>query len=259
MTTSPHGIALDEITELSKRLRLKYLRESAPEILMTAKAQRWEPSEVIKALLVAEATGRDRSGVEIRRKRSHLRTGKTFDSWDQAISRIPDPTVFGLRNLEWISRAENLIICGPSGTGKSHFSEALGHLAIEDGKSVAWFSVEDLGVLVRRHRIDDSVTKAMATLAAIDLVIIDDIGLLAISPDASEGLYRLIDQAYERRSIVVSSNLHPSAFDQIMDKHLAAALTDRLLHHAHIVITEGESIRLTEAIKGKGVMPLPLR
>ena len=84
---------------------------------MTAKAQRWEPSEVIKALLVAEATGRDRSGVEIRRKRSHLRTGKTFDSWDQAISRIPDPTVFGLRNLEWISRAENLIICGPSGTG----------------------------------------------------------------------------------------------------------------------------------------------
>ncbi len=84
----------------------------------------------------------------------------------------------------------------------------------------------------------------MATLAVIDLVIIDDIGLLAISPDASEGLYRLIDQAYERRSIVVSSNLHPSAFDQIMDKHLAAALTDRLLHHAHIVITEGESIRL---------------
>ena len=142
---------------------------------------------------------------------------------------------------------------------KSHFSEALGHLAIEDGKSVAWFSVEDLGVLVRRHRIDDSVAKAMATLAAIDLVIVDDIGLLAISPDASEGLYRLIDQAYERRSIVVSSNLHPSAFDQIMDKHLAAALTDRLLHHAHIVITEGESIRLTEAIKGKGVMPLPLR
>ncbi len=116
MTTSPHGIALDEITELSKRLRLKYLRESAPEILMTAKAQRWEPSEVIKALLVAEATGRDRSGVEIRRKRSHLRTGKTFDSWDQAISRIPDPTVFGLRNLEWINRAENLIICGPRGT-----------------------------------------------------------------------------------------------------------------------------------------------
>ena len=116
MSTSPYETILDEITELSKRLRLKYLRESAPEILMTAKAQRWDPSEVIKALLVAEVTGRDRSGVEIRRKRSHLRTGKTFDSWDQAISRIPDPTVFGLRNLEWINRAENLIICGPSGT-----------------------------------------------------------------------------------------------------------------------------------------------
>ncbi len=259
MSTTPSGIALEDIIALTKRLRLKYLRESAPEILITAKAQRWDPAEVVKALLVAEVAGRDRSGITNRTKKSRLRTGKTFDEWDEEISRVPSPMVYGLKSLEWVTRGENLVICGPSGTGKSHFTEALGHAAIEDGKSVMWFSVEDLGALVRRHRIDDTVAKALAAFARFDLIIIDDIGMLGISPDASEGLYRLIDQAYERRSVAVSSNLHPSAFDQIMDKNLAAALTDRLLHHAHIVITDGTSIRLSDATTGRGVMPLTQR
>jgi len=247
---------LDEVIALSRSLRLKYLREQVPEILLTAKAQRWEPAEVIRTLLIAEVTGRSRSGTEARRKRSHLPTGKTFAVFDEEISRIARPTVSGLKNLEWVGRAENLVVCGPSGTGKSHFLEAIGHLAIESGKHVMWFSVETLGALVRAHRIDDTIAKALAPLAKVDLVIVDDLGMLPMTNAASEGLYYLIDQAYERRSVAVSSNLHPSAFDQIMHKNLATALVDRLLHHAHVVITEGESIRLTEATTGKGVVPL---
>ncbi len=68
--------------------------------------------------------------------------------------------------------------------------------------------------------------------------------------------YRLVDNQYERRSIAISSNLHPSGFDQLMDKNLATALVDRLLHHAHVVLTDGESVRLADATSGKGVMPL---
>jgi len=119
-----------------------------------------------------------------------------------------------------------------------------------------WFSVEELGVLVRRHRVDDTVAQVFAPIAKVDLVIVDDIGMLPISPDASEGLYRLVDAAYERRSIALSSNLHPSAFDQLMEKNLATALVDRLLHHAHVVLTDGESVRLGDATAGRGVVPL---
>lgn len=72
-----------------------------------------------------------------------------------------------------------------------------------------------------------------------ELVVIDDIGLLPVSPDAAEGLYRLVDAAYEKRSIAVSSNLHPSGFDEIMPKNLAGATVDRLLHHAHLCLTKG--------------------
>ena len=85
---------------------------------------------------------------------------------------------------------------------------------------------------------------------------IDDIGPLEVGADAAEGLYRLVDAAYEKRSIAVSSNLHPSGFDQLMPKTLATATVDRLLHHAHVCQTSADSIRLTEALAGKGVTPM---
>lgn len=254
---APAEATLDELVVLCRRLRLRYIREQAPEVLLTAKAQRWDPAEVLRVLLIAEAEGRDRSTIENRRKKAKLPAGKTFDAWDPTRSSVPAATQRALRTLEWVDRAENLVACGPSGTGKSHFCEALGHAAIEAGKIVVWFSIEDLGVLVRRHRVDDTVTKAFAPIAAADLVIVDDIGLLPIGPDAAEGLYRLIDAAYERRSVAISSNLHPSGFDQLMDHTIATALVDRLMHHAHLVLTEGESIRLADATSGKGVTPLP--
>ena len=85
---------------------------------------------------------------------------------------------------------------------------------------------------------------------------VDDIGLLPVGPDAAEGLYRLVDAAYERRSVAISSNLHPSGFDELMPKTLATATVDRLMHHAHLCATTGESVRLAQATAGHGVTPL---
>ena len=114
-------------------------------------------------------------------------------------SSIPAPTQQALRTLEWVGRRENLVVCGPSGTGKTFLLEALGQHAVEAGLKVAWFTLEDLGVLLRRHRADDTVTKAIARVLRADLVVVDDIGLLPVAPDAAEGLYRLVDAAYEKR------------------------------------------------------------
>ena len=85
---------------------------------------------------------------------------------------------------------------------------------------------------------------------------IDDIGMLPAGQAAAEAFYRLVDAAYERRSVAVTSNLHPSGFDSIMPKTLATASVDRLLHHAHVIITEGTSLRLVDATNGTGVKPL---
>ncbi|GLW57726.1 MULTISPECIES: IS21-like element helper ATPase IstB [Kitasatospora] len=250
-----NGDPLAEAIELTKRLKLPHIRRSLPDIIPTAKAQRWDPAEVVRVLLSEEAAGRDRANLHTRRKRAGFPTGKTFGDWDETASAIPRHTQDALKSLEWVGRRENLCVCGPSGTGKSHFTEALGQAAVESGMTVAWFTIEDLGALVRRHRADDSIARALARIIRSDLILVDDIGLLPVSPDAAEGFYRLVDAAYERRSIAVSSNLHPSGFDEIMPKTLATATVDRLMHHAHIVVTQGDSYRLTQATTGKGVKP----
>lgn len=254
--TAATGDPLTEAITLTKRLRLPYLRKAMQEVVPTAKAQRWDPAELIRVLLAEEAAGRDAATLRTRRHRAAFPAGKTFDVWDETSSCIPRPTQTALRTLEWVHRRENLSICGPSGTGKSHFCEALGQAAVDQGLTVAWFTIEDLGTLVRKHRPDDSMSKAIDRITRTDLIIVDDIGLLPVSPDAAEGFYRLVDAAYERRSLAVSSNLHPSGFDEIMPKTLATATVDRLMHHAHIVVTQGDSYRLTEATNGKGVIPL---
>ena len=246
----------EDLQSLLRRLRMPHIRAHAPEVLATAKAQRWDPTEVLKVLLTEEVAGRDRSALATRRAAAAFPTGKTFAAWDETASSIPVPTQHALRTLEWVHRRENLVVCGPSGTGKTFLLEALGQHAVEQGMRVAWFTLEDLGALLRRHRADDTVTKAIGRVLRADLVVVDDIGLLPVATDAAEGLYRLVDAAYEKRSIAISSNLHPAGFDELMPKTLATATVDRLLHHAHVCQTSGDSVRLTQALAGQGVSPL---
>lgn len=238
------------------RMRLPYLRAAAPEVLATARAQRWDPAEVVKVLLHEEIRGRDEATRRTRRKSAGLPAGKTFVSWRESDSSIPAGTQTGLATLEWIGRAENLAVAGPSGTGKSHFVEAIAHKAIDTGMRVAWFTLESLTATVGRAAVDGTVAKTIARIARADLIVVDDIGMLPAGQAAGEAFYRLIDAAYERRSVAVTSNIHPSGFDTIMPKTLATATVDRLLHHAHVVITEGTSLRLAEATAGAGVHPL---
>jgi len=245
-----------ELDALLRRMLLPYVRRDAPEVLAVAKAQRWEPAEVLKVLLVAEVVGRDKATRAIRRKSAGFPSGKSFDTFDEQASSIPPPTQSGLRSLEWISRHENLALAGPSGTGKSHFVEALGHLAIEEGLRVSWFSLETLTQTISRAKVDASVPRVVARICRADLIVVDDIGMLPAGQEAAEAFYRLVDAAYERRSIAVTSNLHPSGFDTIMPKTLATATVDRLLHHAHVVLTDGASLRLSAALAGKGVASL---
>ena len=170
---------------LLRRLRLPHIRRHAPDVIATAKAQRWEPVEVLRALFVEEAAGRERSALATRRAAAAFPTGKTFAAWQAGSSSIPAPIQSALRTLEWVGRRENLVVCGPSGTGKTFLLEALGQQAVEAGLKVAWFTLEDLGVLLRRHRADDTVTKAIARVLRADLVVVDDIGLLPVAQDAA--------------------------------------------------------------------------
>jgi DNA replication protein DnaC len=246
----------EDLIQALKRMRMPYLRAIAPEVLATAKAQRWDPTEVLRVLLAEEARGRDEAAKAARRKAAGLPAGKTFASWREADSSIPAPTQSALATLEWVHRAENLTITGPSGTGKTHFIEALAHRVIDAGMRVSWFTLEALTATIGRASVDGSIAKTINRITRAELIVIDDIGMLPSGQAAAEAFYRLVDATYERRSLAVTSNFHPSGFDAIMPKTLATAAVDRLLHHAHVIVTEGTSMRLSEATSGRGVVPL---
>jgi DNA replication protein DnaC len=257
MTSYPTAPDLpEELDKLLRRMRLPYLRKAAPDVLATARAQRWDPAEVLRLLIHEEVVGRDAATRRMRRTTANFPTGKTLASWRAEDSTIPEPTQNALATLEWIGRAENLVIAGPSGTGKSHFAEGLAHAAIEKDLRVAWFTLETLTATISKSKVDGSTARTIARICRADLIVIDDIGMLPTGDDAAEAFYRIIDAAYERRSIAITSNIHPSGFDTIMPKTLATATVDRLLHHAHLVVTKGDSHRLAQALAGKGVIPL---
>ena len=149
----------DELDRLARRLRLPYLRKAAPEVLATARAQRWDPAEVVRVLLVEEAAGRDKATIRMRRRASGLPAGKTFDVWDQARLRRSRPPP-STRSGRWNGSAgpRTSASADPAAPARSHLVEALGHLAIDHGKTVAWHTLESLDRArspppPRRHRL----------------------------------------------------------------------------------------------------------
>lgn len=121
---------------------------------------------------------------------------------------------------------------------------------------MSWFTLECLTATIARSRIDATTGKVVERIVRSELVVVDDIGLLTAGADEAEALYRLVDAAFEKRSLIVTSNLHPARFDSIFTKGLATAAVDLLLHHADFIVTEGQSHRLTEALDGRRVAPL---
>ena len=109
-----------EVEALMRHMHLPYMRRAAPEVLATARSQRWDPAEVLKVLLGEEVAGRERSALATRRAQAAFPTGKTFATWDPNLSSIATPTQMALRTLEWIGRHENLVICGPADI-RSHY------------------------------------------------------------------------------------------------------------------------------------------
>lgn len=108
-TRTPQAPPLDaELEALLRRMRLPHIRRAAPEVLATARAQRWAPAEVLRVLMAEEVAGRDRYSIATRRATAAFPTGKTFEVWDASLSSIPTPTQDALRTLEWIGRRENL-------------------------------------------------------------------------------------------------------------------------------------------------------
>ena len=247
MTTAAPPLAPDLVDSL-RRLKLATIREHAPEVLQNARTQRWSAEDVLRTLITAEINGRDAANRRIRLKQAGFPAIKTLESFDLAASSVPSPTFDYLGSLEWVRAAENTLLIGPAGTGKSHCLIGLGYRAIERGLRVRYFAAADLVEALYRGLADNTVGKLISGILRNDLVLIDELGFAPLDETGCQLLFRFVAAAYERRSVGLASHWPFEQWGHFLPvQTTAASLLDRLLHHAIVVVTSGESFRLKEA------------
>ena len=240
-----------------RRLRLGAMRRLAPELLVTAKTQRWAPEEFLRTLVETEIASRDASNTRGRLKQAAFPVTKTLDEFNVAASSIKTATFDYLASLEWVTAKENVCLVGPAGTGKSHLLVALGHHAIDAGHRVRYFTAAELVETLYRGLADNSVGRVIETILKADLVLIDEIGFAPLDDNGAQLFFRLVAAAYERRSLGIGSHWPFEDWGRFLPEHTTAvSLLDRLLHHAIVVATQGESFRMKEArAKGERTKP----
>jgi DNA replication protein DnaC len=237
-----------DLTDGLRRLKLATMREQAAEVLQTARTQRWEADEVLRSLLQAEIAARDAANRRTRLKQAGFPVLKPLEAFAVADSSIPRPTYDYLASLEWVAAKENLLLIGPSGTGKSHVLIGCGVRAVEHGLKVRYLVAPDLLETLYRGLADNSVSKVISNLLRNDLILIDELGFAPLDDTGSQLLFRFVAAAYERRSLGVASHWPFEEWGHFLPvQTTAVSLLDRLLHHAVVVVTSGASWRMREA------------
>jgi len=247
VSTAPPPLAAD-LTAGLRRLKLAAMRRLAPELLVTARTQRWNPEEFLRTLIEAEITARDESNARNRMRQAAFPVAKTLGDFDLAASSIPPATFSYLASLELIRAAENACLIGPAGTGKSHMLVALGVAAVEAGHRVRYFTAAELVETLYRALADNSVGRVIETLLRNDLIICDELGFAPLDDTGAQLLFRFVAAAYERRSLGIGSHWPFESWGRFLPEHTTAvSMLDRLLHHCHVVITNGDSYRMKQA------------
>lgn len=253
-TTAP-ALSPDLVAGL-RRLKLATVRRLAPELCLTARTQRWAPEELLRTLVEAEIAAREESNLRGRLKQAGFPVTKTLDEFQVQLSSVPQATFDYLASLEWVRAQENVCLIGPAGTGKSHLLVGLGHAAVAAGYRVRYFAAADLVETLYRGLADNSVSKVIDQLLRADFVVLDELGFAPLDLNGSQLLFRFVAAAYERRSLGIASHW---PFDQwarfLPEQTTTVSLLDRLLHHAVVVVTDGESYRMREA-RNRGGAPL---
>jgi DNA replication protein DnaC len=154
-----------------------------------------------------------------------------------------------MTDLQFISSKENLIFLGAVGTGKTHLATALSLKACEEGRCVRFFTAAALANILLEKNSKGTLNSFLSTLKKVELIVIDEIGFVPLHKDAAELLFQVISDCYERKSLIITSNLEFSQWNTVFgDNRLTAALIDRLIHHSHIVVFTGESYRLKQSM-----------
>ena len=233
------------IRQYCKALRLgKHIYESYATITAS------DFGDFLVQLLKSEVEHRD-----VARKNRNLVSAsfdviKTFEGYSFESVQIPNTLEMEtLKSGTFIDKHENLILYGPVGTGKSHMATAIGVAACSRGKKVKFYRTAALVNQLSEAKTNGELKKLMTQLTKLDLLICDEWGYVPFEKGGSQLLFQVISECYERRSVIITTNLEFSKWNGIFyDEKLTSAIIDRLVHHSHLLVFQGTSYRLTHSM-----------
>lgn len=231
--------------QLMRRLKLSGLMKHWQSVEFIDKKQ------YLQDLLSIEVKEREVNRINRLVKAAAFPVIKTLDAfvWNKNIELPQGITRQEVEDFSFIERKENLILMGAVGTGKSHLASAIGLEACQKGKKVKFYTAAGLANLLFEKNKKGLLNHFLTSLKTVDLIILDEVGFIPLHKDASELLFQVVSDSYERRSMIITSNLEFSHWNSIFgDNRLTAALVDRLIHHSHILIFSGESYRLAQSM-----------
>lgn len=247
MSEIVHARVVDQLV----KLRLRHIAERLDALL--AEAARGEPTylDFLDALLREESEAKQRKRVAMGITIAHFPAVKTLDDFDfKAQPSIDQRLVRELATGRYIAQAENVLIFGAPGVGKTHLAIALGRAAVESGHSVLFVSATALLAALAKAESDGQLKDKLNYFAKPKLLVIDELGYLPFEKRSAHLFFQLVARRYERGSMLITTNQLVSQWGSVFgDDVLAAAILDRLLHHSHTLLIQGESYRLRQKKK----------
>jgi DNA replication protein DnaC len=237
----------DLVRAQTRQLKMPGLARAFEALGRQAREERWSFEDYLHEALAVEVASRVESAVRQRLRDARFPETKTLDQFDFAAADGVDAAIVAeLARGGWIERAENVLLAGPIGTGKTHLAIALGIEAARQRRRVGFFRAADLVRVLVEARDQRELGRLQRRLDRVDLIILDEVGFVPFDRTGGELLFNAIAARYERRSVLITTNLAFSEWPKVFggDEKLTTALLDRLAHHATVLTTKGKSFRM---------------
>jgi DNA replication protein DnaC len=240
-----------------KALRLPTIAAECEKVAQRAAADNADHLAFLLQVCELELIERERKATERRLKAARFPAVKALDGFDFAARpSVNKPLILDLARGDYLTRHENVLVVGPSGTGKTHLATALGMAACGQGLRVRFWRVTELITALREADEDRHLARLRGHLAKLDLLILDEFGYVPASKAGAELLFDVIATAYERSSVILTTNLPFEHWTEVLgNERLTGAALDRLTHRCTIVETTGESYRLQDAKRRRRAEP----